>query len=439
MAASAGSFHTVFLKADRTLWAMGSNGSGQLGTGNTTSRNTPQQIATAVVAEAAGDFHTMFVKADGTLWGMGQNLYGGVGDGGLQNRSVPTQTLTSGVVAVDAGTDYSLWLRTDGAMWGAGRNDQGQLGNGATSFFLPTPAQSATGVFRVSAATSHSRFFKTDGSFWVTGSNAFGQFGDGTTDSTITPKQMFAGPVPAPAAPGGLTATDGVLTDAVRLTWNAVIGATHYEIWRNTTNSPETATKLGAWDYPLYYDTTVTAGVLYYYWVKAVAFSAASAMSAGDAGLAGSIAPVFTSAPAATFHLSIAQSFTVTAIGNPAPVLSLVSGTLPAGLSFLPATGTIIGRPSGPAGVSTLTFQASNGVGAPVTQAFTLNVSALPLIVGTASTARTVAAGQSETLSVSVFSALPSTFQWKRNGRLVATPAGIKWSPPTRRVRSRAE
>jgi alpha-tubulin suppressor-like RCC1 family protein len=78
---NAGSGHTMYVKSDNTLWAMGSNDYGPLGDGTTTSRSTPAQVTTGVASVAVGWNTTMYVKTDGSLWGMGHNLYGKLGDG----------------------------------------------------------------------------------------------------------------------------------------------------------------------------------------------------------------------------------------------------------------------------------------------------------------------------------------------------------------------
>ena len=74
-AIAAGDLHSLFLKSDGSLWAMGYNGFGQLGDGNVndnTETNLPEQIvASNVTAIAAGDVHSLFLKSDGSLWAMG--------------------------------------------------------------------------------------------------------------------------------------------------------------------------------------------------------------------------------------------------------------------------------------------------------------------------------------------------------------------------------
>ena len=83
--------------------------------------------------------------------------------------------------------------------------------------------------------------------------------------------QAFITPSAAPAAPAGVTATDGTFFDRVRVTWNAVLAAGGYQVFRNATNTFETATKLTSSDVTGTYfdDMTASVGTTYYYWVVA--------------------------------------------------------------------------------------------------------------------------------------------------------------------------
>jgi hypothetical protein len=91
-------------------------------------------------------------------------------------------------------------------------------------------------------------------------------------------------------------------------------------------------------------------------------------------------APAITSANAVTFNALAAASFTVTAIGSPAPTLS-EAGALPSGVTFDPTSGLLSGTPALDAdGIYPISFTAHNGVGSDATQNFTLTVDQLPLI-----------------------------------------------------------
>lgn len=146
----------------------------------------------------------------------------------------------------------------------------------------------------------------------------------------------------------------------------------------------------------------------------------------------------FTSAAAATFTVGTPASFAVTTAGSP-PVTGITrTGTLPAGVTFTyngNGTATLGGTPSGPGGTFPLTFTATTGGGTPITQAFTLTVQQPPAITSSASTAFSVGASRSFTVTatgfptptVSVSGTLPAgvTFTSGANGTgtLSGTPA----------------
>jgi hypothetical protein len=110
------------------------------------------------------------------------------------------------------------------------------------------------------------------GSYWV------GVILDSSTDSTSSNNDtdgwdatpITVTPCPSQAAPTGVSATDGTYTNRVRITWNVPSGATKYEVWRNTSSSTGTATRIA---YSLtstsYNDYSATPGTTYYYRVKA--------------------------------------------------------------------------------------------------------------------------------------------------------------------------
>jgi ribosomal protein L27 len=199
LAVSAGAVHTMFLKDDGSLWAMGNNGFGQLGDGTIISRSIPVAVQGAgtsgVIAVAAGSFHTMFLKQDGSLWAMGENVRGLLGDGTTITRSTPVAVIgagASGVIAVAAGGDHTVFLKQDGSLWAMGQNKWGQLGNGQStedpnSTPVAVEGAGAGGVKAVSAGWEHTVFLKEDGSLWGMGANQYGQLGDGTIIDRFTP------------------------------------------------------------------------------------------------------------------------------------------------------------------------------------------------------------------------------------------------------------
>lgn len=99
--------------------------------------------------------------------------------------------------------------------------------------------------------------------------------------------------------------------------------------------------------------------------------------SFASGNLVGTAAAAITSPDSVVFLLSQPGIFTVTATGAPTPAIS-VAGALPPGISFVDnadGSGTFSGTPTA-AGSYALTITASNGVGVPAVQAFTLVVAA---------------------------------------------------------------
>lgn len=200
VAAAAGGDHSLFIKSDGSLWAMGNNSHGQLGNGTTTDTNHPVSIASNVVAVAAGVKHTLFVTSDGKLWSMGWNIFGQLGNAAVDPGPHPTPMIVaSNVVAVAAGTYHSLYVRSDRTLWAMGRNSEGQLGSG-TTINTNLPILVASNVVAAAAGAYHSLFIKTDGTLWTVGYNRDGQLGNGMTADTNLPVNVASDVV---AATGG--------------------------------------------------------------------------------------------------------------------------------------------------------------------------------------------------------------------------------------------
>ena len=95
--------------------------------------------------------------------------------------------------------------------------------------------------------------------------------------------------------PQNVSATDGLYTDQVRITWDSVPGASYYRVYR-AASSGGTKTALGSWQTgTTYYDTTVTPGTTYYYFVTAAINSSGdreSIYSTSNTGYAESTTPI---------------------------------------------------------------------------------------------------------------------------------------------------
>ena len=140
---AAGGYHSIFLKNDGSLWAMGDNVYGQLGDGtfgiypNYGSNHLEQIVASNVTAIAAGYLHSLFLKSDGSLWTMGDNHFGESGDDTYSTNSsynginLPEKIVASNAIAISAGYIHNLFMKNDGSLWAMGEDYFGQLGDGA--------------------------------------------------------------------------------------------------------------------------------------------------------------------------------------------------------------------------------------------------------------------------------------------------------------------
>jgi hypothetical protein len=140
--------------------------------------------------------------------------------------------------------------------------------------------------------------------------------------------QLLTGAIAVPAAPAAVTAVTVASAACVRLNWQPAAGAASYEVWRSATNDPGTAVRVASGlPWALGYDYPPASGP-YFYWVRAVNQSGASALS-GAATIAYTYAlpisvPAFGANPAVSPIVPGStgpMTITVPVSGNPAPAL----------------------------------------------------------------------------------------------------------------------
>jgi alpha-tubulin suppressor-like RCC1 family protein len=201
-AIAAGSYHSLALKADATVWAFGRNLNGQLGDGSTTNRPSPVQVSglSNVAAIAAGGSHSLALTASGAVMSWGLNTQGQLGDGSTVQKTSPVAVTGLGstvIVAIAAGASHSVALTSTGTVLAWGQNTAGQLGQGSTSpSSSSTPGQvpGLTGVIAIAAHSDHTLAVKADGSVVAWGNNWNGQTGDGTNVNPRSSPVAMLGP-----------------------------------------------------------------------------------------------------------------------------------------------------------------------------------------------------------------------------------------------------
>ena len=135
--------HTVGLKADGTVAAVGYNEDGQCNVSGWTD----------IVAVAAGGNHTVGLKADGTVMAVGSNGYGQCDVSGWRD-----------IVAVAAGSSHTVGLKADGTVVAVGNNYRGRCN-----------VSDWTDIVAISAGNRHTVGLKADGTVVAVGWNKYGQ------------------------------------------------------------------------------------------------------------------------------------------------------------------------------------------------------------------------------------------------------------------------
>ncbi len=148
---SAGREHTVGLKTNGTVLAVGRNDYGQRNVGGWSD----------IVAVSAGSWHSVGLKTDGTVVAVGRNDFGQCDVGGWRD-----------IIAVSAGAMHTVGLKMDGTVVAAGANHFGKCDVGGWN-----------DVVGVSAGMEHTVGLKTDGTVVAVGrSNVEGWYGIGPAE-----------------------------------------------------------------------------------------------------------------------------------------------------------------------------------------------------------------------------------------------------------------
>ena len=260
-----GSYHSIALAADGTVYTWGYNNQGQLGNNSTTNTSTPVKVlkgdysgstylgddsSNKIVAITAGGSYSLALGADGTVYTWGNNSSGQLGDNTTTNSSLPKRVLkgeysgttylgdnaSNKVTSIRGGSGFALAIVADGTVFSWGQNGTGQLGNGTTTQ-SNTPVKVLKGEYSgttylgddsnnkitsIGGGGSHQLAMAADGSTYAWGHGASGKLGDNSTTNRSTPiKVVGVGGVGDLSLPVELTSFEllDIRNDGITLQW----------------------------------------------------------------------------------------------------------------------------------------------------------------------------------------------------------------------------
>lgn len=230
--------------AGKALYAWGLNDYGQLGLGNTTNYNSPQQIGSSSDWEIIGskcNYTVHAINSSGELYGWGRNANGSVGDSTTTQRNSPVKIGSStDWIGVDNGYSITVLRKSNGDIYGMGYNPcigsnitsptlldssgdwsnsnfsyyhslgikdgklyvfglalNGSGGLGASTSFACSITQigsdtdwAYSNVVNSESSVGRSLAIKTDGKLYMWGENFYGSLGDGSNTERTTPTQV---------------------------------------------------------------------------------------------------------------------------------------------------------------------------------------------------------------------------------------------------------
>lgn len=231
--------HSLVLKANGSLWMCGTFNYDLNGDGAAESSAAPVRLGTDSdwIDMAAGASHSIAAKADGTIWAWGDGTNGELGDGRVLVSPEPVQVgADCDWSTITLGDDHSMSVKLNGGLWGWGQNSAGILGNG-TTMNQAAPVQTGADLVwkKVSAGKWHTAGVRLDGTLWAWGQSLYDRNGDGTADLSSTPVQIGTD-ADWDTVAAGASSTYAIKTDGTLWAW----GSTYYD--RDGNGTPEYTT-----------------------------------------------------------------------------------------------------------------------------------------------------------------------------------------------------
>jgi alpha-tubulin suppressor-like RCC1 family protein len=192
---AAGYTHSLAIQTNGTLWGLGGNQYGQLGTSNTATYSFYVQAGDSLWSEiAAGTYFSLGIQSNGTLWAWGYNNYGQIGNATTNTIYSPIQIGANLWKKVACGYANSLAIQSNGTLWSWGLNNTGQgAQSNTTTRYSPVQVGTLTDWSEVRTnvnGSTHTLALKTNGTIWTWGYNNYGELGLNTTGTYYSPVQV---------------------------------------------------------------------------------------------------------------------------------------------------------------------------------------------------------------------------------------------------------
>lgn len=196
-----GTFHSLLIDKDGSLFSWGRASKGQLGHGADRRSNQGMPVRVDSMKEkttdvACGRSFSLCLTEKGDVYSFGDGSDGALGLGDKQRKPTPTKVEAlsgKGVKQIAAGRDFSFAVCSDGKVFSWGRSDYGQLAQNRSSRYVLSPREVVGlpgNVAKVSCGNLHGAAVTKDGKMYTWGMNQHGQLGVGTTNNQGSPVQV---------------------------------------------------------------------------------------------------------------------------------------------------------------------------------------------------------------------------------------------------------
>lgn len=215
VASGCASCHCVALDTEGRCYTWGRNEKGQLGHGDTITRDRPTIVSELskhnIIRAGSGRSHTVVVTDDGLSFSFGWNKHGQLGTGSVRNEieHSPVRCLVSDVKTVSCGADFTVWLTSieGSSILTAGLPQYGQLGHGTDNehntrdssvklVYEAQPKPKAIAAFagetivKVACGSNHTVAVDSNGHVYTWGFGGYGRLGHREQKDEWAPRRV---------------------------------------------------------------------------------------------------------------------------------------------------------------------------------------------------------------------------------------------------------